>query len=318
MTSIDFIMKECGYLMTYNKMRLIVGLFIIIITMLMGVFLYFLLDEKGAFNKRYNFNFVTDSASSFKIGMPLKYSGFDIGVIDNMKLSDDGTVHMYFSVDEMNRRWITQDSVLMIRKPLIGSAHIELYSAIDNELLENGGTLMLLLSDDINDMITKLQPAVDKVISIINNIDKITLAISKEDSDLMMMLRNANNITAKLSNDKSLLTSLTGSKSSTDNLINTFSSLDKMMQNIQKITERLDADIVNPSSSAIKELDLILKDVKIKLEKLDGTVESIGAYDEDLGLIKDQISTGIQKSNQIMDKVDSLMQNNDSEEVSLP
>ena len=283
--------------MTYNKMRLIVGVFVIVITILMGVFMYFLLEEKGAFNKRYSFNFETDSASSFKIGMPLKYSGFDIGVIDNMELNDDGTVRMYFSVDEINRRWITQDSVLMIRKPLIGSSHIELYSAIDNELLENGGALMLLLSDDINDMITKLQPAVDRVINIINNIDKFT---------------------AKLSNDKSLLTSLTGSKSSTDNLVNTFSSLDKMMVNIEKITKHLDADIVNPSSSAIKELDLILKDVKNKLEKLDGTVESIGEYDEDLGMIKEQISTGIQKSNQIMDKVDSLMQSNDSDEITLP
>ena len=114
------------------------------------------------------------------------------------------------------------------------------------------------------------------------------------------------------------MTSLTGSKNSTDDLINTFSSLDKMMENIEKITAHLDADIVNPSSSAIKELDLILKDVKIKLEKLDGTVESIGGYDEDLVLIKEQISTGIQKSNQIMDKVDSLMQSNDSDEVPLP
>ena len=318
MISIDFIMKECGYLMTYNKMRMIVGFFIIFITILMGAFMYFLLEEKGAFNKRYSFNFQTDTASSFKVGMPLKYSGFDIGIIDNIELNNDGTVRMYFSVDENNRRWITQDSVLMIRKPLIGSSHIELYSAIDNDLLEDGGSLMLLLSDDINDMITKLQPAVDRIISIINNIDNITSAISREDSDLMMMLRNANNFTAKLSNDKSLLTSLTGSNSSTDDLINTFSSLDKMMENIQKISEHLDADIVNPSSSAIKELDLILKDVKIKLEKLDGTVESIGGYDEDLGLIKEQISTGIQKSNQIMDKVDSLMQSNDSEEVTLP
>ena len=307
MILIDFITKECWCLMTYNKMRLIVGVFVIVITILMGVFMYFLLEEKGAFNKRYSFNFETDSASSFKIGMPLKYSGFDIGVIDNMELNDDGTVRMYFSVDEINRRWITQDSVLMIRKPLIGSSHIELYSAIDNDLLKNGGTLMLLLSDDINDMITKLQPAVDKIISIIINIDKLTLSISNVDSDLMTMLRNANSFTAKLSDDKSLLTSLTGSKNSTDDFISSLSSLEKMMANIEKITKHLDADIVNPSSSAIKELDLILKDVKDKLEKL-----------EDLSLIKEQISTGIQKSNQIMDKVDSLMQSSDSQEVTLP
>ena len=304
--------------MTYSKMRLIVGFFVIIITVITSAFIYFLLEEKGAFNKHYSFHFQTDSASSFKVGMPLKYSGFEIGIIDSMQLNDDGTVRMNFSVNEKNRRWITEDSVLMIRKPLIGSAHIELYSAIDNELLAPGKSLVLLLSDDINDMITKLQPAVDRIISIINNIDNITLAISKEDSDLMMMLRNANHFTAKLKNDDSLLTSITGSKTSTADFIHSLKSLDSMMQNIERITEHLDADIVKPSSSAINELDAILKDVKMKLEKLDGTVESLGAYDEDLTVIKEQISTGIQKSNQIMDKVDALMQDNESDEVVLP
>jgi len=304
--------------MTYSKMRLIVGVFVLIITVLMGAFMYILLEEKGAFNKRYSFYFQTESASSFKIGMPLKYSGFEIGTIEDMELNDDGTVRMKFSVNEKNRRWITEDSVLMIKKPLIGSAHIVLYSAIDNDLLVPGESLILLLSDDINDMIGKLQPAVDRIISIINNIDNITLAISKDDSDLFKMLENAKIFTQKLSKSDSLLTTITGSKTSTQDFINSLSSLDKMMQNIEKVTARLDADIVDPSASAMKELESILKDVKAKLEKLDGTVEAIGEYDEDLTLIKEQISTGIQKSNQIMDKVDAMMQDDEKAEVSLP
>ena len=53
MILIDFITKECWCLMTYNKMRLIVGVFVIVITILMGVFMYFLLEETGAFNTWY-------------------------------------------------------------------------------------------------------------------------------------------------------------------------------------------------------------------------------------------------------------------------
>ncbi len=304
--------------MTYDKMRLTVGFFVIIITILMGMFMYILLEEKGAFHQRYTFHFQTDSATSFKVGMPLKYSGFEIGVIDSMALNDDGTVRMSFSVDEDNRKWITEDSVLMITKPLIGSAHIVLYSAIDNALLKPGESLTLLMSDDINDMIVKLQPAVDKIISIINNIDNITFAISQKDSDMMMMLKNAKDFTAKLAQEDSLLTSITGSKTSTDDFIDSLASLDKMMKNLEHLTKHLDGDIVKPSSNVIKNLDLILKDVQEKLEKLDATVSSIGAYDEDLTTIKEEISTGLQKSNQIMDKVDALMQDDDATEVILP
>ncbi len=318
MISIDFIMKGCGCLMAYNKMRLVVGVFVIMIALLTAGFIYMLLEEKGTFDKRYSFYFQTDSASSFNVGTPLKYSGFDIGTIDAMQLNDDGTVKVKFSVAQNNRKWITKDSVLMIIKPLLGASHIVLYSAIDNELLAPNSALTLLMSDDINDMITKLQPAVEKIINIINNIDKITLAISKDDSDLAMTLKHANEFSNKLAKNDSLLTSLTGSKSSTQDFIASLNSLEKMMQNIEKISAHLDADIVDPSSSSIKELEAILKDVKSKLKKLDGTVESIGGYDDDLEMIKEQISAGVQKSNQIMDKVDALMQDDDNKEVVLP
>jgi len=140
-------------------MRLAVGLFVLILLSAIFTFLYLLLDEKGTFDKRYSYGFNTDSASSFNVGMPLKYSGFNIGVIDKISLQDDGTVHMIFSVDENNRKWVTKESVLMLKKPLIGSPHIELYSAIDNELLDENSDLTMLLSDDINDMVSKLEPA---------------------------------------------------------------------------------------------------------------------------------------------------------------
>ena len=311
--------------MQYNKMKLAVGIFIITLFITISTFLYFILENKGTFNKRYNYHFTTDSASSFSVGMPLKFSGFAIGVIDDISLNDDGTVYMTFSVDETNRRWMTNGTVLMIIKPLIGSAHIEVYSATDNELLEAGSELQMLQSDDINDMISKLEPTVDKVISIINNIDSISFDIARDDSNLKQTMQNIKNFTAKLSNSDSVLSSITGDKESTKNLITTLNKTTEIMKElhtiskiISKTTLSLDEEIMNPVSSAIKELDAIMKDVKEKLNKLDNTVKAVGSYDKDLVELKQQISVSVQKSNQIMDKVDSLMQDEEQKEVILP
>ena len=311
--------------MQYSKMKLAVGVFVLTLFITIVTLLYLVLEDKGTFNKRYNYHFTTDSASFFSVGMPLKFSGFDIGVIDNISLNDDGTVFMTFSVDEENRRWITEGSVLMIIKPLIGSAHIEVYSAIDNELLEANSELTLLENDDINDMISKLEPAVDKIISIINNIDSITTYIARDDSDLMLTLQNIKKFTANLSESDSLLTSITGDKESTKNIITSLNKTTQIMQELHNITEdiskttsTLDSDIVSPASSAIKELELIMKDVKQKLDALDGTVKAVGTYDKDLVELKEQISVSVQKSNQIMDKVDALMQDEEKQEVVLP
>ena len=311
--------------MQYSKMKLAVGIFVITLFITITTFLYLVLEDKGTFNKRYNYHFTTDSATFFSIGMPLKFSGFNIGVIDDISLNDDGTVFMTFSVDEHNRRWMTEGTVLMTIKPLIGSAYIEVYSAIDNEILAANTELMMLQNNDINDMISKLEPAIDKIISIINNIDSITSDIAKDDSNLKQTMLNIKIFTDKLSSSDSLLSSITGDKESTQSLVASLNKTTEIMQelhtiskNISKTTSSIDADIMSPASSAIKELDAIMKDVKQKLDALDGTVKAVGTYDKDLVQLKEQISVSVQKSNQIMDKVDALMQDETKSEVELP
>jgi uncharacterized protein YoxC len=89
-------------------------------------------------------------------------------------------------------------------------------------------------------------------------------------------------------------------------------------KNISKTTSTLDDDIMTPASSLIKELDSIMKDVKQKLDALDGTVKAVGSYDKELIELKEQISVSLQKTNQIMDKVDAFLQDDSKSEVSLP
>ncbi|RLA76526.1 MAG: hypothetical protein DRG78_18855 [Epsilonproteobacteria bacterium] len=306
-------------------MKFAVGLFVITLFISVATFMYFLLDEKGTFDKRFSFSFNTDSASSFSIGMPLKFSGFDIGVIDDIALKDDGTVNMTFSVNEENRKWISVGSTLIIKKPLIGSPHIVIHSIPGNRPLEENSILTLQLSDDINDMISKLEPVVDKIEKIITSVETITAYIAQEDSYLMKTLQNIEKLTANMANEKSFLTTITGNSKSTDSLISSLNRSDKIMYEFQKVskdlsklTASLDKKIMDPASSSIKELDAIMKDVKKKLETLDGTVKTMGSYDKELVHLKDEISVGLQKSNQIMDKIDALMQDESQEEISLP
>jgi len=311
--------------MQYSKMKFAVGIFIITLFLSVGTFLYLLLDEKGTFDKRYSYNFNTTSASFFTVGMPLKFSGFDIGVIDNIALKDDGTVNMTFSVNEENRKWISQGCTLIVKKPLIGSPHIVINSIPGNRPLKENSTLKLQLSDDINDMISKLEPVVNKIEKIINSVETITAYIAKDDSYLMKTLKNVEKLTAHMANEKSFLTTITGDSQSTQSLISSINRSDKIMyefektsKDLSKITRSLEKKIIDPSSLTIQELNGIMKDVKQKLDNLDGTVKSMGSYDEELVHIKDEISAGLQKSNQIMDKIDSLMQDSNSEEIELP
>jgi len=311
--------------MKYNNMKLTVGLFVIILFVTVFTFLFLLFKEKGLFENRHTYHFQTRTAEFFHVGMPLKLSGFTIGAIDTISLEDDGSVSMSFSITQSKRKWITKGSVLMIMKPLIGSSHIEVFTSLDTPVLENGSSLMIISNDSINDLIMKVQPIIKKSLHILDNVEKITSYLASEDSELKHILQNMEKLSAKLANDDSLLTSVTGDKTSARNVVKSLDETTKILTDIKKITQdintitsSLNQTIINPASSSISELELIMKDVKQKLDALDGTVKTIGTYDKDLGELKNQISVGIQKSNQIIDKVDAIMSEEKDVEVQLP
>lgn len=287
--------------MPYEKMKLYVGTFLLLFLTVIALFSFYFFNKKGVFNKRYTYYVTTHSAISFNVGMPIKLSGFDIGTIDAITLQDEGNVKMEISVDEKYKKWITQESYLVLQKPLIGSAIVEFHKSKKSAPLEEYSSIKLLISDDINDTIARFKPVVDKMINIVSNIEKLT----NEESNFSKSLQNLEAFSSKLANDDSLLTTISGDKRMSQTLINSLISLEKTLKNVEHISNDLNKDIVKPSHTTIETLNTILKDVQSKLERLDSTVDSVN-------MIKDQVEYTTVKSNEVIDKIDSVISESDS------
>jgi ABC-type transporter Mla subunit MlaD len=215
--------------------------------------------------------------------------------------------------------------MLLLVKPLIGSPRVEILTTVGNPPLKPNSTLELAESDDINDMITKFQPAITKMINIIDNIEKITSTFSKEDGAFNNSIKNIEVVTGRFAQNKALLTTITGDQGSTDALIGSLNETQKTMKQVHEMSVKLDAIIggldskmIKPSTEVLNNINVIMKDVQKKLQALDGTVNAVGGYDKDLGTIKEQIEVGLDKTNKVMDKVDALLNNNKKSEVTLP
>ncbi|MBF0265952.1 MAG: MCE family protein [Gammaproteobacteria bacterium] len=332
--------------MSYDKIKITVGLFVIGLLITLTSAIYFFLDKKGVFEESYRYHIYTDSANFFAIGMPVKFSGFDIGQVDTMSLKDDGSVHLSFAVRGENRKWITENTILLLKKPLIGSPHINVDSLIGAAPLANGGTLNILISNDINDIIDKFEPTVNKSLKIVSNLEIITGYMANENSYLINTLKNLEEFSKKITKHDSILTSITGNEKATQSIISSMNqthiiieniqnatmNLQKLTEDINKITASLDKTHIQPSSELINNLnkqilplsaimrstDSILLDIKKKLNYIDGTMKTVGAYDKDLDKIKEQVTAAIQKSNLLMDKIDNWMDSNQNTEISLP
>ncbi len=299
-------------------MKIAVGVFVFILFISLGAFSYFLLEAKGAFEKRYNYYFITDSADSFSVGMPVKFSGFAIGSIDKIALLEDGHVKITFSVTKENRKWINKYTYLLLKKPLIGSPHIEVLATSGNGELKPNSKLPIIITDDINDLVTKLEPVVDRLLNIIKNIETLTNQMVDANSPLNNTLKNLELFSAKLAHSDSLLTSITGDKASTQALIDSLHQIDSILHDIKNISQDLNNTLIAPTSASLHELHTILKDINTKLKTLHPLIQSIGDSSEDVENLKTTIEATIEKSNQLMDKFDAMLLDDSQKGVTLP
>ncbi len=274
--------------MVYNNLKLKVGIFILILLInVAGGVISYIFIKKGVFEKRYKYHFITYTAESFSIGMPVKVSGFAIGRVDKIILQENGAVNVTFSVDKKNQKWLAKDSLLMIRKPLLGSTYIILYSAIGNPILKEGTILDNIISNDINDLVLKLEPIIVKMGgNIVNSVDKITTYLAQDNSELMMIIKNIEKFSSTLAQNKSLLTSLTGDEKATNSFIKSINKLYDLLNNYNNLGSNVNRDVLPLLSEFIKELNLIAKDIQSKLKSLDKVIESVSSSDKDIIEIK--------------------------------
>jgi ABC-type transporter Mla subunit MlaD len=311
--------------MPYRKMKLYVGLFVSFLVV--GVILLFalIMDKKGYFDDYNSYYFKTQFANNFYVGMPLNVSGFEIGDISNLILMDNGEVKVFFRVKERNQKWICKDTYLMLDKPLIGSPSISVHTTLKTDKLKNDQELEIIIRDDINDLIVKLQPILNEVEQIIHSVNIISQNFASEDGPLEKSLRNVEKLSEKLANSDALLTTVTGDANATaalnDSLIQTkeiFSDIKNLTQELNTMLKMVEDKILSPAGKSIEGVDVIFKDIEKKLKKLDGVVDTVGSYDKELLLLKKELHINLDKTHQLLDKVDAMLLDKSADTVVLP
>ncbi len=273
------------------------------------------MDKKGFFDDHINFFFTTSNASSFFVGMPINFSGFEIGAITHLELTDKGEVKITFRIQERHHKWICEDTLLMLEKPLIGSPTITAMTSLGYKELKKGSELKIIIRDDI---VINLQPILSEVQHIVHSINILTDNLASKDGHLEKSLANIEHFSNKLNKDKALLTTITGDKNSTYTLNQSLQKTEKIFQNIELLLQTIQSKVVLPAGDSVKTLDLIFLDIKKKLDTLDTTVNTLGTYDKELLLLKKELHLNLDKTHQLLEKVNTLLLDTSKEEIKLP
>lgn len=302
-----------------------VGLFIVSTTVIIVASLLYLANEKGLFSRTYTFTLSSRSGDGLTEGMPVVFSGFNIGKVNALELDDKGIVLIKIKIPQRHVKWIKIDSTFILYRPLIGAARIVVATSnLNSPSLPENKTVPMETVNDINDAITKVQPLLEKISKIADNLEHFSSNLANPQGNLNLLLGNAQKITSTLSEKKSLLEMAVEDKESVQSVHEALKKVKSITTKIDSMADKTDAQLYGKEGT-LTNVNLILKDIAGKLQKLDTTVNNINKISKeasegtkDLHMLRSDIDDAVNAIDDVVKKIDALISSKKKPEFKLP
>jgi len=309
-----------------------VGLFVIITFTIILAALFYMAWGKGVFEKVHTFTLSSKSGEGFTEGMPVVFSGFDIGKVYNLELNEKGIVLILIRIPDRHVKWIKDDSTFILYRPLIGSSRILVTTNnLSSPPLSPDKIVEVATVNDINDVIKKVQPLIEEITKIAKNIERLTNNLSAPNGDFNRILGNAEKITKNLSTKKSLLEMAIADQESLNSLHeglrkikDVVASVDNILKKIDKMADKTDEQLYSQQGT-LPQINSILKDIVGKLEKLNTTVDNINKISKDTSegmkdfrMLRSDIDDTVNAIEDVVKKLDIVISSKKDPEFKLP
>ena len=302
-----------------------VGLFIASTTIIIIAALLYLAYEKGLFARGYTFTLSSKSGDGLTEGMPVVFSGFTIGKVSNLELSDKGIVLIKINIPERHVKWIKTDSSFILYRPLIGAARIVVTTKdLNSPQLPENKVVEMETINDINDAIAKVQPLLERIAKIVDNLERLSHNLADPQGDLNLILGNAQKITKTLSAKKSFLEMAIADEESVKAIHEALKKIKDIVTKIDKMADKTDKQLYGDEGT-LPNVNQILKDIVGKLQKLDHTVDNINKISRDTSegmkdfrMLRSDIDDTVNAIDNVAKKLDALISSKKDPEFKVP
>ncbi len=149
--------------------------------------------EKDLFTSKYRISFVSASGSGFVEGMPVKLSGFKIGRVKRIELTEDANVKVIAEINRKYEKWIREGSKARLAKEgFIGDSYIELtMGGAGARVLADNDTVPFERTGGIEELVEEAKPILKEVKEIIHY-------VNSPEGDIKLMLGNIKDLTAEM------------------------------------------------------------------------------------------------------------------------
>ena len=314
-----------------NPFHFKVGLFVAFSLLLLASFLVYLLHARGFFEDTYRLKLAASTADGVAPGVPLVFSGIEIGSVSSLGLNDDGGIVIHIGLLERNAKWLKQSSTFTLDKPIVGGAKIRVDSPdLKAEPLPDNST-MLLLTSDISKEIPVL---VERVKAILANVEHLT----RKDGEIAGTLANVQTVTSRMTGEYGMLESVLGSpekaRAVTDSLDKTRSlitRLDGLALKMDGMAAKTDTwlfaqdGMAAQTRASMQQVRAMLDDAQSSLKKADALMANaveissdVKEGTQDIARLRAEIDDAVRKANALVNEINKKWPFARDPEVKLP
>ncbi|HYA13632.1 MAG TPA: MlaD family protein [Syntrophales bacterium] len=258
-----------------KKFEFKVGLFVVVTSILIVVCVIYLAYNKGFFTREYIYTLSSKTGEDLTEGMPVLFSGYKIGRVETLELNDQGILLIKIRIPEQHAKWIRSDSTFSLYKPLIGSSRLIVTTEHLNSPELSPKTIPeIVVVNDINETIKKVQPILEKVDKVVTNIEKITSTLAKRDTLIEMAVgtpESAKSVNESLKKIRDILAKTDEQVYGSDGVL---SIVRNILKDILTKLGKIDAALDNVVKISADTADST-KDLKVLRAEIDATVNSI-------------------------------------------
>jgi phospholipid/cholesterol/gamma-HCH transport system substrate-binding protein len=278
----------------------------VILLVLLGVmicgFVFYVMYARGVFEPTQRLTLVADDSSGVIPGMDMTFAGFPIGRVRQVELADDGKVKILVDVQSKDAKWLRASSVFTLESSIVGETRLRAYTGVLTDAPLPAGSTRTVLRGDATAEIPRI---VATARGLLENLETMT----SSGSDVNTSLSNLSAVTGRMSGRYGVLGGALGGDEEAKKLME---ALDRVNLILAKADQRVfgKAGVMDDAQTAVRQLDVVLKDASATLKKVDAVLveaQAVGANTreatEDLSALRGDVDASLRKVNRLVEEI---------------
>lgn len=181
----------------FRRLELKLGILVVVAILGIIIMLVFIGREKDLFAKTFSLYFVSDSGRELTVGMPVKLSGFRIGKVKEMELTDDAEVRVTLEIYSKYQKWLTSGTrAKLVKEGFIGEPFVQIsVESPGGPMISDGEMLVFSRRVALEEVINEVKP-------VLNEIKEMIHYTNDPEGDIKTTLGNIREVTSEIRDAK--------------------------------------------------------------------------------------------------------------------